>query len=166
MDKGNVTALTLLDLSAVFDDIHYNIPIKRLSMWHGISRTALSWFSSYLTDRYQRLKIANCFSARLPTSCGVPHGSVPGLVLCTFYTAPLSSVVQTHNLDHHLYADDTLMYLSLATPDTNCSLSEFRDLIHWMTNSKLKLNANKTEFLIISTQKQRGGRDGFSQHLC
>ena len=59
MDKGKVTALTLLDLSAVFDTIDRNILIKCLSIWYGISGTALSWFSSYLTDIYQRVKIDN-----------------------------------------------------------------------------------------------------------
>ena len=49
--------------------------------------------------------------------------------------------------------------ISLATPDQNCSLNQLRDclhdIFHWMTDSKLKLNTNKTEFLIIGTQKQR-----------
>ena len=31
----------------------HTILIKRLSLWHGVSGTALSWFSSYLTDRPQ-----------------------------------------------------------------------------------------------------------------
>ena len=87
--------------------------------------------------------IANCFSAALPTSCGVLQGSVLGPLFVTLCTTPLSSVIQTHNLDHHLYADDTHIYLSLATTDTNCSVNQ------------LKLTANKTEFLIIGTQKQR-----------
>ena len=86
MDKGKVTALTLLDLSAAFDTIDHNIPIKCLSIWHSISGTALSWFPSYLTDRYQRMKIANCFSAALPTSCGVPQGSVLGPLLFLLFT--------------------------------------------------------------------------------
>ena len=138
--KGKVTAVTLLDSCAAFDTIDHNILIKRLSMWYGISGTALSWFSSYLIDRHQRVKIANCFSAALPTSCGVPRGSVLGPLLFTLYTTPFSSVIQTHNLDHHIYADDSRIFLSLATPDTNCSLNQLRDCLqnvfHWMTNSK------------------------------
>ena len=95
-------------------------------MWYGISRTALSWFSSHLTDRYQRVKLANCFSSALPTSCGVPRGSVLGPLLVTLCTTPLSSVIQAHNLDHHLYADDTHIYLSLATTYINCSVNQLR----------------------------------------
>ena len=102
IDNGKVTALILLDLSAAFDTIGHDILITRLSTWYGISGTALSWFTSYLTDRRQAIKIGNCFSDMLPTSCGVPQGSVLGPLLFTLYTTPLSSVIQSHNLDHHL----------------------------------------------------------------
>ena len=134
-------------------------------LWYGISGTALNWFLSYLTGRHQTIKIVNCFSAALPTSCGVPQGSVLGPLLFTLYTTLLSSVIQNHNLDHHLYADDTQIYISLATSDTNRSLNQLSDCLHeiflWMTDSKLKLNADKTEFLIIGTPKQCGKLDGF-----
>jgi len=165
IDKGKVTALTLLDLSAAFDTIDHSILIKRLALWYGISGRALNWFSSYLTDRHQAIKIGNCFSAVSPTSCGVPQGSVLGPLLFTLYTTPLSFVIQSHNLEHHLYADDTQIYISLATPDTNRSLNQLsdclQDIFHWMNESKLKLNADKTEFLIIGTPKQRRKLDGF-----
>ena len=165
IDNGKVTALTLLDLSAAFDTIDHNICITRLSTWYGISGTALSWFTSYLTDRQQDIKIGNCFSDMLPTSCGVPQGSVLGPLLFTLYTTPLSSVIQKHNLDHHHYADDTQIYVSLTTPDTCRSLNQLRDCLQdvsrWMKNSKLKLNADKTEFLIIGTSTQRTQLDGF-----
>ena len=147
IDKGKVTALTLLDLSAAFDTIDHNILIECLSLWYGISGIILSWFSSYLTGRYQTIKIANCFLAALPTSCGVPQGLLSGLC-CSLSTSPLSTVIQSHNLDHHLYADDKQIYISLATPDTNRSLNQLRDclheIFHWMADSKLKLNADIT----------------------
>ena len=76
IDNGKVTALTLLDLSAAFNTIDHDIHIIRLSTWYRIYGTALSWFTSYLTDRRQAIKIGNCFSDMLPTSCGVPQGSV------------------------------------------------------------------------------------------
>ena len=70
-----------------------------------------------------------------------------------------TALLKVCNDHHHLKAGDTHIYLSLATPDTNVSLNQLRDcpqnVFHWMTNSKLKINANKTEFLIILTQKQR-----------
>ena len=82
----------MLDLSAAFDTIDHNILTKCLSLWYGISGTALNWFLSYLTGRHQTIKIANCFSAAIPTSCDVPQGSVLGPLLFTLYTTPLSSV--------------------------------------------------------------------------
>ena len=129
MGKGKVTVLTLLDLSAAFDTIDHSNLIKCLSLWYGVSvfvvwciclcgmehlslwyvvsGTALCWFSSYLTDRQRRVKIADCLSTSLPTSCGVPQGSVLGPFLFTLFTTPLSSVIQSHSLVHHLYAVDT-----------------------------------------------------------
>ena len=90
IDNGKVTALTLLDLSAGFDTIDHDILITRLSTWYGISGTALSWFTSYLTDRRQAIKIGNCFSDMQPTSYGILQGSVLGPLLFTQYTTPLS----------------------------------------------------------------------------
>ena len=56
--------------------------------------------------------------------------------------------------------------VSLTTPDTCRSLNQLRDCLQdvslWMKNSKLKLNADKTEFLIIGTWTQRAKLlDGF-----
>ena len=50
-DSGNISLLTLLDLSAAFDTIGHRILLDRLQHMYGISGTALSWFSSYLTNR-------------------------------------------------------------------------------------------------------------------
>jgi len=40
-------------------------------------------------------------------------GFCVGPLLFTLFATPLSSVIQSHNLEHHLYADDTQIYISL-----------------------------------------------------
>ena len=57
MDTGEVTALTLLDLSAVFDTIDHATLTDRLSHWYGISGQAQIWFSSDWQNRHQSVKI-------------------------------------------------------------------------------------------------------------
>ena len=68
MDKGEVTALTLLDLSAAFDTIDHATLTDRLSDWYGISGQAQIWFSSYLQHRHQFVKIEDYFSDKVTLS--------------------------------------------------------------------------------------------------
>ena len=54
LDSGNVSLLTLLGLSAAlleFDIIDHCIVLNRFQHMYGFSGTALSRFSSYLTNR-------------------------------------------------------------------------------------------------------------------
>ena len=53
MDKNEVTALTLLDLSAAFDTIDHATLTNRFSNWYGISGQAQIWFFSYLQNRHK-----------------------------------------------------------------------------------------------------------------
>ncbi len=52
-DRDCISLLVLLDLSAAFDTIDYNILLNRLENFVGISGSALAWFKSYLSDRHQ-----------------------------------------------------------------------------------------------------------------
>lgn len=58
----------------------------------------------------------------------------------------------------HIYADDTQIYISFSASDTSEAsnrLIKLQNCIHdirsWMTHNKLKLNDDKTEFLVISS---------------
>ena len=159
MEEGRVTAFTLLDLFAAFDTIDHLTLISRLSSWYGISGTALDWFTSYLSNRYQQVKIHDYISEAVYISFCVPQGSVLGPILFTLYTAPLSHVIAEHDVEHHLYADDTQIYISLSGSEALESLTALKscvtDVFTWMTNSKLKLNPSKSEFIIIGSKKQR-----------
>ena len=159
MDNGKVTALTLLDLSAAFDTIDHSILLQRLHRYFGISGPALRWFKSFLSDRYQSIKISGTLSSPQHLPFGVPQGSVLGPVLFSLYTTSLSQVIANRSLSHHLYADDTQVYISLSQSNVQESLSTLSDcltdILSWMESSKLKLNPDITDLIIIGTKQQR-----------
>ena len=68
-------------------------------------------------------------------------------------------MISRHNICHHLYADDTQIYLSLSKTDPERSQSLvqqcLQDVSDRMIASKLKLNPDKTEFILIGTKAQR-----------
>lgn len=159
MDGGKVTALTLLDLSAAFDTIDHGILLQRLEKWYGFSGVVISWLNSYLSDRLQSVKLDHCLSKKEILRSGVPQGSVLGPLLFTLYTGPLSHVIANQSVPHHLYADDTQLYISFSADDSESSLYRLQQCLisvqDWMTTNKLKLNPDKTEFLLIGHERQR-----------
>lgn len=82
-DNGVVTVLVLLDLSAAFDMVDHNILYKRLEHVVGIKGTALGWFISYLSERFNFVYVDDK-SSNSRVICGEPQGSVLGPVILLY----------------------------------------------------------------------------------
>ena len=103
MGRGNVTALTLFDLSAAFDTIDHKLLLDRLEEWFGIRGCAWRWVASYLSDRCQLISIQGKLSIPMSLIYGVPQGSVLGPLLFILYTTPLSQIItKFEDLQYHL----------------------------------------------------------------
>ena len=160
MAKGSVTALTLLDLSAAFDIIDHTILLDRLNVHYSISELALGWFKSYLSGRTHLLKAGNTLSHPAALQYGVPQGSVLGPVLFSLYTNPISSIIHSHSsINHHFYADDTQLYITLTPTNFSHSIQKLEnylsDIQNFTSANKLKLNPEKTEFILIGSKNNR-----------
>ena len=139
-------ALTLLDLSAAFDTIDHCTLLQRLKSYFGISGPALEWISSYLSERQQQIKIGVSFSESVHVPFGVPQGSVLGPLLFTMYTTPLSNVIRDHSVPHHLYADDSQLYVSFSASDSAASIQKLQSCLasvqNWMLSNKSLANSS------------------------
>ena len=129
VDSGKAVVLTLLDLSAAFDTIDHSLLYDCLHDWFGLDGAVLSWIKSYLSNRKQKIKIGDSFSEAVILPFGVPQGSVLGPLLFTLYTSPLSQVISKFNVIHHLYADDTQIYLAVDSRNFDFSMEELTECL-------------------------------------
>ena len=156
VDDGNVCLLGLLDLSAAFDTVDHEILLSRLELSYGITGSPLTWLNSYLFDRTQIVRVAGCNSSSTKLLHGVPQGSLLGPLLFITYSAPIADIIKRHGLWNHCYADDTQIFF-YCRPDQMACLSAkvsacIAELQSWMAANRLKLNANKTEFVWIASR--------------
>ena len=160
MAKGSVTALTLLDVSTTFDTIDHTILLDRLNVYYGIRELAHGWFKSYLSGRIHSVKVGSTLSHPAVLHYGVPQGSVLGPILFSLYTNPISSIIHSHSsINYHFYADDTQLYITLSSENFSHSIQKLKnclnDIQNFMFANKLKLNPDKTEFILIGSQRNR-----------
>ena len=157
-DNNQLTLLSLLDLSAAFDTIDHTTLLERLQYTYGVTDTALAWFRSYLSGRFQTVHIKDSHSSPSALTCGVPQGSVLGPILFILYTQPISKIVSHHSLSHHCYSDDNQLYKSGPVTELPYIISSTQNCIAdvktWMTYNKLQLNDDKTELILIAPKRQ------------
>jgi len=157
MDKKQCCFLVLLDLSAAFDTVNHDILTKRLSDRFGIKDDAIAWISSYLHQRSHFVTINRSKSKPVLQHCNVPQGSVLGPTFFSDYISPLADIFAKWGVSFHSYADDTQIYVPF-TPglDEDLKLDRLRNCIRdvrlWMAENFLKLNDDKTDFIVIGNK--------------
>jgi len=113
MNEQKITALCLLDLFATFDTLDHYILVHRLSSWFVLTGLFFLGFNPVSLHAIS-LSILFVFITSLSP---FPQGSILGLLLFLLYSTPLSSVICDSSVKHHLYADDTHLFIAFSAPD-------------------------------------------------
>ena len=158
IDSRRSVLLVLLDLSAAFDTINHNTLLRRLS-GYGLSGDVLAWLTSYLCNRTCVVRVKSGVSEVETITTGVPQGTVLGPLLFNAYIAPLTTLLQKHNIHHHLYADDTQLYITFPPTDHTQALARMeacvQDAKAWLCDNGLVMNDNKSQAIVIRSSSLR-----------
>ena len=162
MKKEEVTAVTVLDLSAAFDIVNHDLLLEVLIKRFRIKDKALKWYEQYQKPRKFKISINNTYSEEQTINYSVPQGSIQGVFLFNAYTSTISEVIPP-TLELNGYADDHSIRKPFKPGNTNCNtesdIIEIMDELMlkgkgWMDAVRLKLNESKTEFIYFGSRQQ------------
>lgn len=151
VDRGEVGALVLLDMSAAFDTIDHGIMLDVLQRRFDVRDAALDWFASYFVDRTQVVVTGTDSSSVSELRIGTPQGSVLGPRSFVAYAEDVTDVFQKHSVRYHLFADD-MQGIKYSKPssvhEVTAGLGAFATTVNdWCASKRLQLNTKKTEVM-------------------
>lgn len=146
LDQGFVTQAVMCDLTKAFDCVCIDILVSKLEHY-GIRSKELLLFASYLSNRRQYVCCDGVESSILPTTNGVPQGSILGPILFLIYINDLPTAIDSRCV---LFADDTTLLSTGGAQSGDSSINQARD---WFSSNGLKLNDQKTQSICFLSDR-------------
>ena len=151
IDKKKISLLLLLDLSKAFDSVNHSILIRKCQALH----IDPSWFTDYLRNRLQSVRLKHVISSPKYVRFGVPQGSILGPILFNIYVNDLKEFLSDCYFVQ--YADDTQIII-------DGDIDNLEDLIRraeevlcrvklYFNNNGLLLNENKTQCIFLGSRQ-------------
>ena len=89
--------MILIDLQKAFDTLDHDILLNKMRYLGFISK-ATDWFGSYLRKRNVVVSLRKTLSETGILNCGVPQGSILGLILFLLYVNDMKAALKSCDL--------------------------------------------------------------------
>ena len=141
----------LLDFSKAFDRVPHARLVSKLD-YYGVRNKTLTWISSFLGQRKQRVLLEGVLSNEVDVVSGVPQGTVLGPLLFLTFINDLPDTIQ-HSTTK-LFADDCLLFRKIANTNDNKLLQkDLSALEDWEKLWQMDFNPGKCNVIRISPSK-------------
>ena len=159
MERQQVTAIAILDLSVAFNTVDQKILLQILKQNFGFCGNALHWFQNYLKTWSFMVDINGKYSKLMDLKFSVPQGSCSGANLFTYYCSlikdsiPSSVTLSGFADDHSIRKSFTAKCYVSEENKFNTMENTLTRIADWMTSMWLKLNSDKTEFIMFGSRQ-------------
>ena len=160
MESQCICPMMAIDNSAAFDTVNHSILLTVLEHNFGLTGTVLDWYGSYPRPRSCKVKIKESYSTVRSLQFSVPQGSCAGAQLYNVYCSTMHEVVKKPILLYGFADDHTLrdQFKANDRDDEITSISRLEnsanDLKTWMDENRLRMNSDKTEFIMFGSKVQ------------
>ena len=152
MDKKKSSDVIILDFTKAFDTVPHRRLLLKLKHY-AISSHILSWLSSFLVGRTQRVVLEGRMSSLVTVDSGVPQGTVLGPLLFLLYINDLPNGIKSST---RLFADDALIYRTISsTVDTEILQSDLNRLSRWQHDWQMQFNPGKCYVMHITNSRNQ-----------
>ena len=114
MERKEITAIIILDMSAAFDTIDHDLLLAILQNRYSITDTILQLYESYLRPHGMRVCINDDYSSVRALNYSVPQGCASWANIFMAYCAPIESVIPA-GITINGFADDYSIRKSFIT---------------------------------------------------
>ena len=148
-----MVGLLFVDFSKAFDLVDHKIILQKLAEYN-FHDSSLAWFTSYLSDRAQIVKVNGCTSEECSITSGVPQGSILGpiIFLMSINDLPLQETLS----DINIFADDaTESACGKDIEEIETKLQRKANNIEkWAQANKMVVNGEKTKGMLMTSQQK------------
>ena len=147
-------AAIFIDVEKAFDSVWHN-GLRYKLMNTSLPDKIVRLMSSFITDRKISVKINNETSDKISLNAGTPQGSVLSPLLFLIYVNDIPIDPFSNTVGVSQFADDLGFWTSAKSEKTiKYRLAKvLSDLEAWCSKWRIKLNAKKTQLIMLKTKK-------------
>ena len=159
INKTQVAGAVFLDLKKAFDLVDHSILLKRFFVYLQ-NLSTVSFLTSCLQDRIQRVFLNGQYSTESIVECGIPQGFVLGPLLFCIFINDLPLNITNDKVVCDLFADDDSIHsCGSDLQSVQTSIQEgLNDISTWCDQNRVIIHPHNAKCMVLTTRQKHQRR--------